>query len=414
MLYLGVAHVSLALAFAAIAVDPRGVSGFFYHPRMLGIVHLITLGWITSSLLGIVTMLGALVLRVRLPATWVDYAAFALVVIGFSGMVSHFWLEEYSGMAWSASTVGAGIVVAGVNLVRGFLRGGAPHVVTMHVALAFVNVAGAAAAGVLLGFDKLEPFLPGVAMSNVFAHAHLAAIGWASMMVVGVAFALAPRVLGAPLASGWRVATGAALLQAGVWGLFGTLLFRSRLMLVFAVLIVAGFGAFLWHIGGMVDAGLPRRGRVWSPAFVHAVAACAWLAIASALGVWLTVAMPSASTLRGVMAYGVFGLVGFLSQMVIAIEVILLPLVASSWSLASQGNEEPASTRGEMRGSVGTSLVCALWLVGVPALAWGLAFDAVPLVSGAAWSLLAATLLRVAIAARILHHASGVPATVRL
>jgi hypothetical protein len=48
----GVAHVALALAFAAIAIDPRGVSGFFYHARMLAIVHLVKLGWITTSMLG--------------------------------------------------------------------------------------------------------------------------------------------------------------------------------------------------------------------------------------------------------------------------------------------------------------------------------------------------------------------------
>ena len=36
VLYFGAAHVALALAFAAVAIDPRGVSGFFYHSRMLG------------------------------------------------------------------------------------------------------------------------------------------------------------------------------------------------------------------------------------------------------------------------------------------------------------------------------------------------------------------------------------------
>ena len=51
VLYFGTAHVALALAFGAAALDPRGVSGFFYHSRMLGIVHLVTLGWITASIL---------------------------------------------------------------------------------------------------------------------------------------------------------------------------------------------------------------------------------------------------------------------------------------------------------------------------------------------------------------------------
>jgi hypothetical protein len=38
VLYFGTAHVALAFAFAAVAIDPRRVSGFFYHARMLGSV----------------------------------------------------------------------------------------------------------------------------------------------------------------------------------------------------------------------------------------------------------------------------------------------------------------------------------------------------------------------------------------
>jgi hypothetical protein len=57
-LYFGFAHACLALAFAVVAYDPRGVAGFFYHSRMLGVVHLVTLGWITTSMLGALYVVG--------------------------------------------------------------------------------------------------------------------------------------------------------------------------------------------------------------------------------------------------------------------------------------------------------------------------------------------------------------------
>src|SRR3989337_2403264 len=81
ILYYGAAHVALALAFGAVALDPRGVSGFFYHARILGIVHLVTLGWITCSILGSLYLVGPLALRVWMPPTGLDYAACALVLI---------------------------------------------------------------------------------------------------------------------------------------------------------------------------------------------------------------------------------------------------------------------------------------------------------------------------------------------
>ncbi len=70
VLCFGAAHVALALAFGAVALDPRGVSGFFHHSRMLGIVHLVTLGWITASILGSLHLVGPIALRMWIPATW--------------------------------------------------------------------------------------------------------------------------------------------------------------------------------------------------------------------------------------------------------------------------------------------------------------------------------------------------------
>jgi hypothetical protein len=116
VLYFAAARVALVLAFGAVAMDPRSVSGFFYHARMLGIVHLITLGWITASILGSLYLVGPIALRAWIPATRLDYTAFALVLIGIVGMVAHFWLQEYGGMAWSAMTVGAGCLLAAALL----------------------------------------------------------------------------------------------------------------------------------------------------------------------------------------------------------------------------------------------------------------------------------------------------------
>ena len=411
ILYFGVAHAALALACGAVALDPRGVSGFFYHPRMIGIVHLVTLGWITASILGALYLVGPIALRVSLPATWLDYSAFALVVIGITGMVAHFWIEDYSGMAWSAATVGTGIMIVGVGVVRRLVHATLPRAVSAHVVLAFLNVLGAATMGVLIGFDKVYHFLPGYVIANVFAHAHLAAIGWASMMVVGIAYRLLPMVLPAQMPSGPRLWTSAVLLQGGVTGLFVTLLYGSPFTWVFAVTIVAGFGAFLSQVVWMVrhPRARPPGLRAPDPAVLHAAASCASLAIASALGVWLTIAEPSALSLRVATAYGVFGLVGFLAQMVVGMEGRLLPIFAWYWAYANTGYRGPVPPPHDMPWRGGQALVFVLWLCGVPALAGGLAFDAVPLISAAAWCLLAATLLNAMNVVRILRHAFLTP-----
>ena len=305
VLYFGVAHVAFALACLAVALDPRGVAGFFYHSRMLAIVHLVTLGWITASILGSLYLAGPIALRVSIPATWLDYTAFAFVLIGIVGMVAHFWLEEYGGMAWSAITVGTGILLVGVHLVRRLRQASLPRAISAHIVLAFLNVLAAATLGVLIGFDKVYHFLPGFVLANVFAHAHLAALGWATMMVIGVAYRLLPMILPAAMPGGRRLWISVVLLQTGVSGLFVSLLMRGSFASIFALTIVGALAAFVSQVVWMLRR--PRRrpttARTPDPAVLHAGAAFVWLAVASMLGVWLTVAEPSPNTLRVAMAY---------------------------------------------------------------------------------------------------------------
>lgn len=405
--YFAFAHASLVLAFALVAIDPIGVAGFFYHSRMLAIVHLVTLGWITVSVLGALYIVGPVALRTWFPAGWLDYAAAAFVLIGVVGMVGHFWIQEYNGLAWSGGMVAVGIAAAGVRLARPLYRAPVPAAVRAHIALAFANVVAAAVMGVLLGVDRVHPFLPGFVLNNVFAHAHLAAVGWAAMMVVGVAYRLLPMVLPSPMPAGPSLWVSAVLLQCGALGLFGALLTRAGVAWIFALMIVAGFAAFLAHAMWMVRRPRPRPPAM--PAFdsaaLHAVAAFSWLVTACGLGVWLSVAAPSVRTLQAAAAYGALGLVGFLAQMIVAMKGRLLPLFAWYWASVNAGGVSRVPPPYEMPWRAGQELVFVLWLFGVPALAGGLAFSAAPFVRAAGWALLIATVLDSAQAAIILRHA---------
>ncbi|MQA29073.1 MAG: hypothetical protein GEU82_04435 [Luteitalea sp.] len=83
-------------------------------------------------------------MRVWIPATCLDYIAFALVLIGVVGMVAHVWLQEYGGMAWSAITVGTGILQVGVHVARRLRQASLPRAISAHIMLAFLNILAAA------------------------------------------------------------------------------------------------------------------------------------------------------------------------------------------------------------------------------------------------------------------------------
>ena len=386
------------------AIDPAGVSGFFYHARIVAVVHLITLGWISSSILGSLYLVGPIALRMPVPARWPDYTACGLVAIGLIGMVAHFWIAEFRGMAWSGGTAAAGVLIVGWRIAGPLSRAPIAPAVRLHVRLAFFNITAAATMGILLGINRVRPFLPGFVLDHVFAHAHLAAIGWASMLVVGIAYRLLPMVLPAQMPAGRRLYATAILLEIGAGGIFLALFFHTGLPWIFALITVAGFAVFVVQAAWMLRHPRPRPPaiRTPDPAVLHAGAAFGSLAIACALGLWLSLAPPSAGMLRVATAYGVFGLVGFLSQMVVAMKGRLLPLLAWYWAFAASGGKSPVPSPHVMAWREGQLAVFALWLFGVPALAGGLAFDAIPFVRAAAWCLLAATLLDTAQAGLIL------------
>jgi hypothetical protein len=188
-----------------------------------------------------------------------------------------------------------------------------------------------------------------------------------------------------------------------VSGLFVSLLWRGPLAWLFALTIVAGLSAFFSQVAWMLRRPRPRPLKLRSPdpAVLHAIVSFTWLGVASILGVWLTLAAPSPNMLRVAMAYGVFGLVGFLAQMVVGMEGRLLPIFA--W-YGNTGYKGLVTSQHDMPWRNGQRLAFVLWLFGVPALAGGLAFDATPFVSGAAWCLFVATLVNTVSVARILRY----------
>src|SRR5690606_15668537 len=163
--------------------------------------------------------------------------------------------------------------------------------VKLHVALAFANVAGAAGIGVWIGMGRPgapEDLSPAAA---AFAHAHVAAVGWALMLVVGLGYRLLPMILPARPPDARGLTRSAVLIEGGlvllVIGFFGA----SRLLPVGAAAIALGLASFAITVRRMAGQRLPRPPalppRDWSAWQVHG--AMLWLLAAIGLGLALSI-----------------------------------------------------------------------------------------------------------------------------
>ena len=406
VLYFLMAHAALLAALGIAVVRPAEASGFFYQPRMIALVHLITLGWITASILGSLYVIGPMAMRTPMPERRIDLIVAVLYAVGLTGIVSHFWINAYGGAGWAALLILAAALHVTTRALLGLRKAPVQPAVRLHLLLAVVNLVLAGGFGVLLAFDKAYPFLPAIELGNVLAHAHLAAVGWVGMMVMGTGLRMIPMVLPAAMPAGKLAVPGALLSEAGILGVGASLMLGSRALGFSAILVAAGFAVFLGQSAWMIrnlrpgPIGRPRPDLgVW-----HVLEALIYLLAAIALGIFLAFAPESDLTLRLAPLYGVAGLLGFYGQLVLGIESRILPMFAAYYANRGDCGAGPVVQPHEMPDRRLQWLVFALWSAGLPVLAAGMALSRPPLLRAGAALLLGAALGLAANQARVLAH----------
>jgi len=412
VVYVAAAHLSLVAAFLAIALEPSRFMGFYYHPKMLAVVHLVTLGWITGTTLGLSYVAGPLALRTTVRSGWLDGVACALFLVGASGVATHFWLDEYAAVAWAGVLILPALVVVAARMAKGLRTGGAPLPVRLHVAFAYANLVLAALLAIHLALSKSGPS-HAVPLHQVQAHAHLAAVGWATLMVMGVGYRLLAMLFPAAPPGNRAAWTTLVLFEAGILGLAGALFWKGPLW-PFALLVAAALGVFLGAVVRMRFHLMPAPKKLLRPDYGVLHVGFALLCLGSAIGVGLFLAFAPGPRPDAVKIYGVLGLLGFLSQMIVGVEMRLLPMFAFTEAFARGGHKALPPSPHDMPWRKLQAVSLVAWLMGIPLLTWGLVGEVGDPsgeggVQGAASILLAGTVAAAISSARVLRLAFRSP-----
>ena len=383
--YFLLAHAALLTAFGLLIADPSLPGGYFLHPRMVAIVHLVTIGWISGSILGAFYLVAPLALGVAMPVGRVDWIVWGLFAIGAVGMVTHFWIGEYHGMVWSAGLVVVAIGWVAARSARGLVAAMVASGVKLHVALAFVNLMAAGILGALLGAGRMREFVGISPVGAVFAHAHLAGIGWAVMMVVGLAYRLLPMILPAKPPTARGLAASGLLIETGLAAAVTSLLVGGWWLPIGGLLIAGGLVSFVRKVRLVVAQRLPRPpalpARDWSTWQVHA--AFLWLAVATTLGLLLTILPAGSTQVTIAWVYGVAGLVGGLSQVVVGMQGRLVPMYAYYRAMAARDGKPPERSAHSLVSPSFARAIFIAWACGAPWLVWGLATQHTPSIRAA-------------------------------
>jgi len=310
------AAVFFAVAWVLAYIAAADVTAYFYQPRVLAVVHSLTLGWISLTIMGVLyQFIPALTKR---KVSWPGGAIWQIVlfIAGAIGMVASFWFGRLEYTAWSATAVAVAILLFAGQIVPALVGARRTDATTIGVLWAVVFYAMTAMLGLLYAWDKLHGFLGGSVLSNISAHAHIGLVGWVTLTICAVSYRVVTAFLlpTRPLPKSARAQV--VVLVIVVPALAAALLARSRWAVVPALV---GFGCMLWYATILFQIVHSRRMPIdW--AMRHVVAAVMHMLAGLLCGILLFVIDPHSSIgSRLTAVYGLLVLVGWISNYIVGI-----------------------------------------------------------------------------------------------
>src|SRR5262249_53878496 len=153
-------------------------------------------GFLTSIIMGVLLRLAPRALGVEPRSRRLALLQCGLFLLGASGMITHFALADWVGLASAAPLVLLAALLQAFNFSGVFRRAAGGDVTALYVAAALANLALAASLGFVygslrawgLGFGTAETPL----LARLGVHLLLAVGGWVATMILGLQHKLLP------------------------------------------------------------------------------------------------------------------------------------------------------------------------------------------------------------------------------
>jgi hypothetical protein len=383
-------------------IAPELAAGAYLSPRVGGVTHLFTLGWLTTTIFGALTQLLPVALGAPLRYPRVAEASFWTFAPGAGVLATGIATSTLGLLVPGVLLVAAGTLLAVGHLAAALAGARNRDVTWAAIALALGFLASTLVLGMMLVHNLHTGFIAGARLRVLAIHLHVALAGWVLLMIVGVSHRLLPMFL---LAHGsdtrWTgravmaLAAGVILLTAGMAG------GASGLEWAGTLLLVGGVGCFLRQAYAFHRARVRRK---LDPGMLFAAAALTFLGASALLGV--AVLADGASHPRLATAYVTTGLLGGIVLYVIGFFYKIVPLLAWTARFRGRMGREAVPTVAQMYSAPLARVQLTLMATGVLLLVAGIAAASTPAVRGGGLLFLAGVLVFLAQLARV---ASGRP-----
>ncbi len=307
-------------------INYSDVNGFHFQPKILAMTHIATLGWITMVIFGAMFQFVPIVLEVKLFSTLMAEIQFWIFILGIVGLVTGFWNFD-TGIHLTASAIllNVAILIFSINIIVTMTKVKKWNITGLYLAASIFYLIVTGAAGLLLSINLGFPFIKINHLQYLNLHAHVAFIGWVSMVIMGVSFKIIPMFT---LAHGYSEKSGKIafwLINIGLLGI-STVMHYENLTASFyisALFIVVGIFFFLYQMMVIFKSRLRKKSDI---GIKFSKFAYTMLGITTLFGILITFTNLS-NEMNVTLIYGYLIIFGYISMLTIGQLYKIMPFL---------------------------------------------------------------------------------------
>ncbi|HSB52906.1 MAG TPA: hypothetical protein VLD58_01055 [Gemmatimonadales bacterium] len=306
-----------------VLVAPQLAAGNIFDPRVFALTHVITLGVITTAISGALYQLFPVAMGRAVRNLRVAHLTFWLLQAGIVLLVTGFWVTSghLQGCGWVA--ISLSVALFGVNLISRSLNTQPDQLIGWYVGAGYLALVAALGLGALrvgetLGYWHVDRLV------MIASHFHLAGVGFATLVAIGVGHRMLPMFLvshGFPRWpfrwSGVLAALGLVAFVTGKYAALGLLVRAGGLTIAAAGCIYAYLAEEYFR---------RRMRRALDPGLAHAAVAHLFLVAGILTGLRLLFE-PSDFAPQLWAAYAVLLLLGWLVLLIVGVLYKILPFL---------------------------------------------------------------------------------------
>ena len=323
-------------------VNADAVKGFHFSPKLLGLTHIATLGWITMIIFGAMFQLVPVVLQVKLFSEKLVEIQFWIYITGVIGMVYSFFQFSTYLLATFALLVSTAILIFLFNIFASILKVKQWDITGTYIVAALIYLLFTIIAGFMLALNLYTPYFNINHLEYLKLHAHLAFVGWVTMAIMGVSYKLIPMF---SLSHGYSLKPAKlsfVLINSGLILLTIEYHFPARtiMLAIGSVLIACGNLIYLYQVYLIMK---NRIRKILDIGLTYTTVSLGFMFLATALGIFLVfenfLDFSAEATL--VLIYGYLILFGFFSLMIVGQMYKIVPFLVWFHKFSAKVGLEP-------------------------------------------------------------------------